>query len=157
MMKKTATTAMVLALGATLAFAGPGEGKSGKRGKHGKQGLHRGAGIERLTEQLGLSDAQKEQLKAQRENFRAANQQRFATHRDTMKQLKAARAAGETERAEALRNTVELQRGEIQQLRKAQHEAMLQILTAEQRTKLAALKAEREARRGSRHDRSEQR
>lgn len=146
MMKKTATTAMVLALGATLAFAGPGEGKFGKRGKH--RGMHRGASIERLAAKLDLTDAQKTQMKAQRENFRAANEQRFATHRDTRKQLRDARQAGDTERAQALASTLEQQRGELKLLRKAQHEAMLKILTAEQRAKLEAMKARRAERRG---------
>jgi protein CpxP len=146
-MKKTITTAVALALGASLAFAGgPGEGK---RGRHGK-GMHGEAGIARLAEELNLTDEQKAQLQEQRKNFRESNQARFETHRDTMRQYSEAKKAGDTARAEALKATLEVQKGELQQLRQAQHEAMLSILTPEQRTKLEAMKAEREGRRGER-------
>ena len=143
-MKKTITTAVALALGASLAFAGPGEGK---RGRHGK-GMRGEAGMARLAEELNLTDEQKAQLKEQRQNFRESNQARFETHRDTMRQYREAKKAGDTARAEALKATLEVQKGELQQLRKAQHEAMLSILTPEQRTRLEALKAERQGRRG---------
>jgi Spy/CpxP family protein refolding chaperone len=148
MMKKAVTTAMVLALGTSLAFAGPGEGKRGKR--HGMRGE---AHIAKLAEKLNLTDAQIEQLKAQRENFRTSNQHRFEAFRDTKRQLREARAANETARAEQLANALALQKGEMAQLREAQHQAMLSILTAEQRAQLEALKAEREARRGQRGQR----
>ena len=145
-MKKTITAAVALALGASLAFAGPGEGK---RGRHGK-GMHGEAGIARMAEELNLTDEQKAQLQEQRKNFRESNQARFETHRDTMRQYSEAKKAGDTARAEALKATLEVQKGELQQLRQAQHEAMLSILTPEQRTKLEAMKAERQNRRGER-------
>ena len=143
MIKKTVTTAVVLALGASLAMAGPGEGKFGKRhGRHGE------AKFARLAEKLNLTDAQKQQIQEQQRNFMESNRSRFETHRDTMRQYREARQAGDTARADALKATLELQRGEIKQLRQAQHEAMLSVLTAEQRTRLEALKAERGTRRG---------
>lgn len=138
MLKKTFTTAVILALSASLAVAGHGEGKRGKRhGKHGE------ANITRLAEKLNLSDAQKQQLEDQQKNFRESNQHRFEAHRDTMKQYRDARQAGDTARAEALKATLEVQRGELKQLRKAQHEAMLSVLTAEQRAQFETMKSER--------------
>src|SRR5688500_9182345 len=148
MMKKTISTAVALALGATLAFAGPGEGK---RGFHGKKGNGGEAHIARLAEKLNLTDAQKAQLEEQRTNFRAAHEARLDTYRDTMKQYRDARKANDTARADALKQTLEIQKGEIQQLRKAQHDAMLSILTAEQRAQLEAMKAEHGERRGKRN------
>jgi Spy/CpxP family protein refolding chaperone len=147
-MKKTITTAVALALGASLAFAGPGEGKRGMR--HGKHGMHGDAGMARMAEKLNLTDAQKTQLQEQRKNFRESNQARFQTHRDTMRQFREAKKAGDTARADALKATLEIQKGELQQLRKAQHDAMLSILTAEQRAQLEAMKAEHRSRRDAR-------
>lgn len=144
-MKKTIYTAVALALGASLAFAGPGEGRRGPLGEHRE---HR---MDRLAEKLNLTDAQKAQIEEQRNNFRASNEARFETHRDTMRQYREARKANDTARADALKQTLELQRGELQQLREAQHQAMLSILTAEQREQLEALKSERREHRGKRN------
>jgi Spy/CpxP family protein refolding chaperone len=145
MIKKTIATAVALALGSTLAFAGPGRG--GHFGRHGKGGQ---AHFERLAQELGLTDAQKSQLKEQRQNFREANKARFETHRDTVRQYREALRAGDTARADELKPVVDVQRGEIEQLRAAQHRAFLSVLTSEQRAKLEALRAEREAKREQR-------
>lgn len=147
-MKKTISTAVALTLGATLAFAGPGEGKRGFHGKDGKRGEAR---LSHLAEKLNLTDAQKALLEQQRENFRASNQARFETHRDTMRQYREARNAKDAARAEALKATLDVQKGELRQLRKAQHEAMLSILTAEQKAQLEAMKGEHGDRRGKRN------
>lgn len=150
MMKKTITTAVALALGASLAFAGPGAGREFKRGKHGK---HAAARFERIAEELGLTDAQRAQIREQKRNFHESNRARFETHRDTMRQYREARRAGDTARAEELKATLEIQRGELAQLRQAQRQAFLSILTPEQRAKLEAMKADREARRSERRNR----
>jgi periplasmic protein CpxP/Spy len=148
MMKKTISTAVALTLGATLAFAGPGEGKRGFHGKEGKRGE---AHMARLAEKLNLTDAQKAQLEEQRKNFRATNQARFETYRDTNRQYRQALEAKDQARVEALKATLQIQKGELQQLRKAQHEAMLSVLTAEQKAELEAMKSERGERHGKRH------
>mgnify|MGYP006206321851 CR=1 FL=1 len=136
-----------------LAFAGPGEGK-----RHGKRhGMHDGKGMARLAEKLNLTDAQKQQMQEQRQNFRASNQHRFEAFRDTRRQYREARQAGDTARAEELKAALELQRGELDQLRDAQHTAMLSILTPEQRTQLEALKAERQEQRKERRERRQSR
>ena len=153
-MKKTIATALTLTLGATLAFAAPqgkGDGEF-RKGRHGKHGKHGAARFEKLAQQLNLTDAQKEQIRTQRQNFRESNQARFETHRDTMRQYREARKANDTARAEQLKATLEVQRGELQQLRQAQHQALLQILTPEQRAQLEAKKAEREQRRNERRE-----
>lgn len=155
MMKKTITTAVALALGASLAFAGHGAGTEGKRsGKHGKHGQHGEAGFARLAEKLNLTEAQKQQLAEERTNFRASNQHRFEANRDTMRQFREARQAGDTARADALKQTLEVQRGELKQLREAQHQQMLSILTAEQRAQLETLHSERKGRKGNKRHRS---
>ena len=135
-MRKTMTLAVALTLGASLAFAGPGAGK----GEFGKGHARAEA---RFAEKLNLTEAQKAQMEELRNNFRASNQQRFATHRDTVRQYREARQAGDTAHADALKQTLELQRGELNQLRQAHHERVLSILTAEQRAQLEAMKAER--------------
>ena len=155
MMKKTIATALTLTLGATLAFAGPqgkgdGEFRKGKRGKHGA------ARFEKFAQELNLTDAQKEQIRAQQQNVRESNKARFEAHRDTMRQYREARRANDTARAEQLKATLEVQRGELHQLRQAQHQALLQILTPEQRAQLEAKKAEREQRREERRERRTQ-
>lgn len=148
-MKKTITTAVALALGTSLAFAGGGEGKRGRH--HGRHGMHGEAGMARMAEKLNLTDAQKAQLEEQRANFRASNAARFETHQDTLRQYREARKAGDTALAEQLKATLEIQKGELKQLRKAQHDAMLSILTPEQRTQLEAMKAEHNSRRDEKH------
>ena len=145
-LKTTLTTAVALALGTSMAFAGGGEGCRGMHRE--KHRMHGAAGMARMAEKLSLTDAQKAQLKEQRANFRASNVARFETHQDTIRQYREARKAGDQARAEQLKATLEIQKGELQQLRKAQHEAMLSILTPEQRTQLAAMKAEHKGRRG---------
>jgi Spy/CpxP family protein refolding chaperone len=152
MMKKTIATALTLTLGATLAFAAP-QGKGDGEFRKGKHAKHRAAHFEKFAQELNLTDAQKEQIRAQRQNFRESNKARFETHRDTMRQYREARKANDTARAEQLKATLEVQRGELQQLRQAQHQALLQILTPEQRAQLEAKKAEREQRRNERRER----
>ena len=140
-------TAAALALTTTMAFAGP----HGRGGKHGRHGGELGA---RFAEKLNLTDAQKEQIRAFTQSFRQDNQAFFEAHRDTMKQLREAKQAGDQARVDALKPTLQSQRAEMKQRRQVLKQQMVAILTPEQRAQYEALKAERQSRRGSRPDRN---
>lgn len=143
--KKWFTAAAVVALSSTLAFAAPHEG--GKRGRGDRGGQEFG---ERFAKKLNLSEAQKQQIKDAQTAFRNENKSFFDTVRDTRRQIKAAKEAGDTARAEQLKATAKSQHAQMKELRQAQHQRILALLTPEQRTQMEAMKAEREAKRGQR-------
>ena len=143
--KKWFTAVAVVALSSTLAFAAPHEG--GKRGRGGRGGHEFGA---RFAEKLNLSDAQKQQIKDAQTAFRNENKAFFDSVRDTRRQMREAKEAGDTARAEQLQATAKSQHEQMKSLRQEQHQRILALLTPEQRTQWEALKAEREARRGQR-------
>ncbi|HEX8153673.1 MAG TPA: Spy/CpxP family protein refolding chaperone [Thermoanaerobaculia bacterium] len=148
-MKKTKiiTVAAALTLSATLAFAGPGEGRHGKGGHHGRRGGEFGA---RFAEKLNLTDAQKEQIREINRNFREQNKPFFESSRATMQQFREAKKAGDQARIDALKGTLAAQRTQFQQLRDQQRQRVLSVLTAQQRAQYDALKAERAAKRQQR-------
>lgn len=141
------TTAAVVALTGTLAFAAPHDGK-GHRGHHGKRG--RGFMSERMAEKLNLTDAQKAQIKSQREAFKAQNQAFFESSRETFKQYRDAKEANDTAKMQSLQPTVDANRAQMKSLRESQRQQFLSILTAEQRAQLDTMKAERKSRREQR-------
>jgi periplasmic protein CpxP/Spy len=143
MTKKTISAAVaVLALGATLAFAGMHDGK----GKGGWDG-HRGGFSEMYAQKLNLTDAQKAQIADLDKNFRETNKAFFETQKQTREQFKAAKTANDTAKLDALRPAMESQRAQMKQLRDAQDAKIKTILTPEQRAQFDTLKAEREAHR----------
>ena len=144
MKTKTISAAAVLALGATLAFAGMHDGKEGKRGGWGE---HRGGFSEMYAQKLNLTDAQKAQIADLDKNFRETNKAFFDAQQQTREQFKAARDANDTAKLDALRPTMESQRAQMKQLRDAQDAKIRTILTPEQRAQFDTLKAEREAHR----------
>ena len=147
-MKTITTAAAVLALSATLAIAGPHEGKNGKGGKHG-----RGEFGQRFFAKLNLTDAQKTQVRDLSKSFREQNRVFFEQAQQTRRDFKAAKQAGDTARAEALKGTMQSQRAEM----KSRHETLtaqiLTVLTPEQRAQYETMKAERQARHKQRGDR----
>ncbi len=150
-MKKIVTAAAVLALGASLAFAGPGEGR-----KHGKHGMHDKGGaahMERMAEKLNLSEGQKIQMSELRKGFQVQNEPLWNSMKTTKTELKAAQEAGDTARVDALRATMKNYKDQMKAQREAQHQQMMNILTPEQRTQLEAMKSER-GQRGQRGQRS---
>jgi Spy/CpxP family protein refolding chaperone len=112
----------------------PGMGKRG----HG--------GIGRLMGQLNLTDAQQQQLRAIEERYEASTK----TQREEMRRLHEStqgEASAETQaRFQALR-------AELGQARKAQHQEMMGVLTAEQRTQFEQLIKERRDRHGEKRGR----
>jgi Spy/CpxP family protein refolding chaperone len=151
MKKKTISAVAVLALGATLAFAGMHDGKEGKGGWEG----HRGGGFsETYAQKLNLTDAQKTQIADLDKNFRETNKALFEASHQTREQFKAAKTANDTAKLDALRPTMESQRAQMKQLRDAQDAKIKTILTPEQRAQFDTLKAERDAHR-SQHNKQQ--
>jgi Spy/CpxP family protein refolding chaperone len=143
MKKKTISAVAVLALGATLAFAGMHDGKEGKGG----WGEHRGGFSEMYAQKLNLTDAQKAQIADLDKNFRKTNKAFFDAQKQTREQFKAAKDANDTAKLDTLRPAMESQRAQMKQLRDAQDAKIRTILTPEQRAQFDTLKAEREAHR----------
>ena len=139
MMKKTMTAVAVVALGASLAFAAPGDWKG--HGGHDRAGLS-----EKMAQKLNLTDAQKAQVKSLRDQVRTDNAAFIQNFRQTMQDVRAAKQANDTVKLDALRPTVESQKAQMKILRQAQRDKIRNILTADQRAQLDALKAQHEAR-----------
>ena len=148
--KKWFTAAAVVALSSTLAFAAPGEG--GKRG-HGRGGRGGHELGEKFAQKLNLSEAQKQQIKDAQTSFRNENKAFFDSVKDTRRQIREAKEAGDTARAEQLKAAAQSQHAKMKELRTAQHQRILALLTPDQRTQWEALKAERQAKRGDRGNR----
>jgi len=145
MTKKTISAAVaVLALGATLAFAGMHDGKEGKGGSEG----HRGGFSEMYAQKLNLTDAQKTQIADLDKNFRETNKALFEASHQTREQYETAKSANDTAKLDALRPTMDSQHAQMKQLRDAQDAKIKLILTPEQRAQFDTLKAAREARHG---------
>lgn len=145
-MKRFAAVAAVLTLSATLAFAGPGEGRHGKgHGRHGKGQL--GA---KLAQELGLTADQQRLIADIRTNTRNQHKAFFESSKALHRELRAARKAGDTAKVESLRPQMEQQREQFKQIRAAEEQQIVSVLTAEQRAKYEALKAERSERRDKR-------
>ena len=140
-MKKWIAAIAVLTLGTTLAIAAPnGDHEGGRR--HGRHQF--GA---KFAEKLGLSDAQKQQVRDIKQASRESNKPLFESHRQTMQDFRAAKQAGDTAKADALKSTLESQRAQLKQIHEADMQKVLSILTPDQRAKFDAMKAERAARR----------
>ena len=143
--KMIAAVAVVM-LSGSLAIAAPhGGGKFG--GKHGRRGGEFGM---RFAEKLNLTDAQKEQIKAIHRETRDQNQAFFDSFRATHMELREARKANDTSKLDALKATAEGQRAQMKQIRDAERQRVLAVLTPEQRTQFEQMKAQREQRREGR-------
>jgi Spy/CpxP family protein refolding chaperone len=144
--KKWLTTAAVLTLSSTLAFAAPHDGHRGRHGRGGRGGDF----SERFAKKLNLTEAQQQQIRDSQKSFRETNKSLFEAARATRQQMHAAKEAGDTAQLEALKGTAQAQRTQLKQLHEAQMQRIEALLTPEQRTQLQAMKAEREARRAQR-------
>jgi protein CpxP len=138
--------AAVLALSGTIAFAAPGEGRGGKHGR----GARGGEFSERFAQKLNLTDAQKQQIKDVQQSFRDENKAFFDAARDTRRQIREAKEAGDTARLESLKATAKSQHAQMKQLRDAKMQRIEAVLTTEQRAQWQTLKAERQAKRAER-------
>jgi len=143
-MKKTWITAVaVLTLGASLAFAAPHDGEGKGWGGHRR---HRGAFGAKFAEKLNLTDAQKQQIRDLNQTFRAENKAFFQTFRQNMRDLREAKKAGDTAKADALKATLQSQRAQMKSLHEGLQQRVGTVLTPDQLSQWNAMKAEREAR-----------
>ena len=145
-MKKTIIAIAVLALSGTLAFAATeGEQGFGGHGHHHRHGMFG----KKLAEKLGLSDAQKAQIKDIKKSTHEANAAFFEQARATRKEFWTAKKAGDQAKMDSLKPTLDSQRAEMKDIRKAEMAKVLSVLTPDQQAKLEALKAEWKAKRGN--------
>ena len=142
MKRKLVTAVAVLTLGAAVAIAAPHDGNGKWGGKHGRGG----AMSERLAEKLNLTDAQKAQIKAIQKETREQNAAFFQSMRQTREDFRAAKEANDTAKLDALKATFQSQHAQMKQIRDAENQRILSVLTPEQRTQFEQLKAERQAR-----------
>ncbi|HEX8476600.1 MAG TPA: Spy/CpxP family protein refolding chaperone [Pyrinomonadaceae bacterium] len=117
------------------------KGRMGRGGRHQRKG-GRGHGFGRLAQQLNLTDAQQEQLRAIRER----NAESFRAKRREMRELIEARRDGATFTAEQQARADAL-RQEFRANAERMHSEFLAILTPEQRTQLEQLKKQHQERR----------
>jgi protein CpxP len=114
-------------------------------GRHG-MGKRGPGGIGRLASQLNLTDAQRQQLRAIEERFDASTKAQREEMRRLHESTQGEPSADTQARFQALR-------AELGQARKAQHQEMLNVLTAEQRTQLEQMVKERKERHGEKRGR----
>ena len=152
MNKKLITAAAVFVLGASIAVAAPFEGDGGPGFGRGHR-MH--ARAERFAEKLNLSDAQREQIRDIHKSDRTENQAFFDSFRQNWRDLKAAKQAGDTAKADAIKATLKSQHEQMKTLRAGLEDRVASVLTADQRAQWDAMKAKRAAHRQNR-DQNEQ-
>jgi Spy/CpxP family protein refolding chaperone len=102
-------------------------------------GTHQGhrAGFGRIAAKLNLTDAQKQQLKDIRTADHQRNQQLYADFRAKLQEFRALKQANDP-KADDVKAELHAMRPQIAAARKASREAMLNVLTPEQRGQLKA-------------------
>ena len=136
-MKKIVIAFMVAAT-STLALAQDAGPRFHARGQ-------RAARLAHNLDKLNLTDAQKQQMKDLRAAGREQNKQLNADFRGKLQELRALKQAGDPKAAD-VKAEIEAMRPQIEAARKASREAMLNILTPEQRAELKATRQSRESR-----------
>ena len=140
-MKKLTTAVAVTFLGAALAFAAPHEGGKGFGG-HGRHGMFG----KKLAQELGLTDAQKAQIKDLRKASREENKAFHQQARSTMKEFFEAKKAGDTAKVDSLKPAIDSLRAQMKQIRAADEAKIASVLTPEQNAKWQQFKADRASR-----------
>lgn len=120
--------ALTVAATSAIAFAQtPADSAPHRHGHHG--------GFHQLGAKLNLTDAQKQQMKDIRSADRASNQQLYADFGAKLHQLRALRQANDPGAA-AVKAEIESMKPQIKAARKANRQAMLAVLTPDQRAQL---------------------
>jgi protein CpxP len=138
-MKRIVIALMVAATSAVAFAQTPGTGNHHHRG-------HRAA-FHKLAAKLNLSDAQKQQMKDMRSADRASNQQLYADFHAKLQQFRALKKANDPGAAD-LKAQLESMKPQIQAARKTSRQAMLAILTPDQRAQLKEARQSRGLARG---------
>ena len=126
-MKKFVIALMVTATSAIALARTAGPGLSPHHG-------HRG-GFERLTSKLNLTDTQRQQIKDIRTADRESHKQLYADFRAKARQFRALKEANDPGAADAKAQLVSMG-VQVKSARQTTHEAMLGVLTADQRAQL---------------------
>jgi len=100
------------------------------------------AGFGRMAAKLNLTDAQKQQMKDIRTAQREQNKQLYADFRAKLQELRALKQANDPKAAD-VKAELKAMQPQIQAARKASREAMLNVLTPEQRDQLKSARASR--------------
>jgi Spy/CpxP family protein refolding chaperone len=112
----------------------------------GNGGFHHGAhhhDFAKMAAKLNLSDAQKQQMKDIRTADRANNKQLYADFHAKLQQFQALKEANDPKAAD-VKAELEAMKPQIKAARKASRQAMLNVLTPEQRAELKSSKDSKE-------------
>ncbi len=131
--------ALVITASSSIAFAQAPE--AGTLRHHARR-----ESLQQLGAKLNLTDVQKQQMKDIRTAEGARNQQLYADFHAKLQELRTLRQSNDP-RADAVKTELKSMRPQIREARKASHEALLGILTPEQRSQLASI---RQSHRGNR-------
>src|SRR5437899_1987331 len=97
----------VVALGATMAVAAPHEGQRRE---------HRREAAQKFAQKLNLNDGQRQQIREMHQSFRAENSAFFQSFRQNWQDYRAAKQAGDSAKADALKATLDSQRAQAKEL-----------------------------------------
>jgi Spy/CpxP family protein refolding chaperone len=139
-MKKGFAAVAMLLLAASVAVAQ--ERHQGER----RQGPPPGF-VMMYGEPLALTDAQKTDIGAVEKKTREDNAAFFASSRELMDQMRAAREANDQAKLDELKPKVDANREQMKKIRQAELERILPLLTADQKAKFETLRKEHEAQR----------
>lgn len=118
-----------------------GGGGGNRRGMGGE-----GQGMMRVLEQLNLTDAQKQQVKSIEDKLQADTK----SQREELRSLRESNQGG-TPSADT-QSRMQTLRSQIEAANKTAHDAIMNVLTSDQRTQLEQLMKERRERQGDRRD-----
>ncbi|MBL7987494.1 MAG: Spy/CpxP family protein refolding chaperone [Chlorobi bacterium] len=125
--------ALALALTTTL-YAQPGH-RSGK--------MERGEKMEKMAEKLNLTEQQKTQIKALRDNFKKEHEAQLSEMKSLHEQMRGLKGSGDTEQAKQLREKMKTAKQALQTDREKLQQQISALLTPEQRQQFEQHKAER--------------
>jgi len=144
-MKRWITAIAMLLLGAVAAFAQ--EPPPPPQGPHGPHGGPPPSFTVMFAEKLALTDAQKDAITAIEKATREENASFFASAHALMEEFHDARAANDTAKLDSLKPAMDANREQMKTIHDAQLVKIEAVLTADQKAKFEAIKAEHDAHR----------
>lgn len=100
-----------------------------------------------FAEKLALTDAQQDQIKAIEKTTRDDNAAFFESAKTLMQEFRAAREANDTAKLDSLKPAMDANRAQMKTIHDAQLTKIEAVLTADQKAKFEALRAEHDAHR----------
>ena len=154
MMTKTFLSKIGLALVGMMivcfaAFAAQGEGHKGHGGRG--PGGPGGGDLMKLAQKLNITDDQKAQIKALRDQFQQQNAGTLGEVKALHEKMKEYRKSDDKTNAMATREQIKTKMESLRPAHEQLRAKMLAILTADQRAQLEQMKAERKEKGGKRH------